>query len=144
MAHEFAHWLLHRDCSIHATREKEQLPDDGDDAEDIDQSVLGWSGLEWLEWQASKLAAALLIPSVAVRIAILPMQRDMGIVLNQGIIFENPTPGNRLECEEQIARVAKSFDVSKTVTRFRLLNLGFYPRRRQIAKPRTPRPASTA
>lgn len=132
-AHEVAHWLLHRDCSITSIKEREQFPDDGEDAEEIDKSVLGWSALHWLEWQASKLAGALLIPRAAAHNTIIGLQNNMGIALNRGIIFQNPTPESRAESEEQIEWVAKLFDVSKTVTRIRLADLGMY--QRQVDEP---------
>lgn len=133
MAHEFAHWLLHRDCSITIIKGREQFPDDGDETEGIDKSILGWSAIDWLEWQASKLAGALLIPRLAAYNSIVGLQREMGITVRHGIIYENPTPESRAESEEQIERIAKFFDVSKTVTRIRLADLGMY--QQQVNEP---------
>ncbi len=126
MAHEFAHWLLHRDCSITAIKDREQFPDDGDESEGIDKFILGWSATDWLEWQASKLAACLLMPKVATQNTLAGVQREMDIPVRRGIIYENLTPQGRAESDEQITWVAKLFDVSKTVARIRLADLGMY------------------
>ncbi len=127
MAHEVAHWLLHRDCDITAIKEREQFPDDDDETEDIDKSAQGWTALQWLEWQASKLAGALLIPRLAAHNTLVGLQKDMGFSQNRlGAIFENSSTEGRAESAEQIEWIAKLFDVSKTVTRIRLSNLGMY------------------
>lgn len=134
MAHEVAHWLLHRDCDITAIKEREQFPDDDDETEDLDKSVQGWSALQWLEWQASKLAGALLIPRLAVRNTLVSVQKEMGFSQNRlGVIYENSSTEGRAESLEQIERIAKLFDVSKTVTRIRLSTLGMY--RKQDSDP---------
>lgn len=134
MAHEVAHWLLHRDCDISAIKEREQFPDDDDETEDIDKSVQGWTALQWLEWQASKLAGALLIPRLAAHNTLVGLQKEMGFSQNRlGAIFENSSTEGRAESAEQIEVIAKLFDVSKTVTRIRLSNLGIY--KKQDAEP---------
>lgn len=134
MAHEVSHWLLHRDCNITAIKEREQFPDDDDETEDIDKSLQGWTALQWLEWQASKLAGALLIPRLAAHLTLVGLQKDMGFSESRlGVIYENSSAEGRAESAEQIEWVAKLFDVSKTVTRIRLSNLGLY--RKQDGEP---------
>jgi Zn-dependent peptidase ImmA (M78 family) len=136
VAHEVAHWLLHRDCKIAAIRAGESFPDDDEQTEQIDAADIGWTSLQWIEWQANKLAAALLIPKEPAIQAIYSLETELGINTQKGIIYENPTPGSRIETYTLLDRIAALFGVSKTVTRIRLTDLQLF----QKQKPNTPRP----
>ena len=135
MAHEFAHWLLHRDCEIAAIKLQEKFPDDSDEAENPDKLDSGWTSLQFIEWQASKFAAALLIPKMAAIRAIYSVQTDLSIPLRKGVIYENTTAGGRAESEQQLELVAKIFEVSKTVTRIRLADLSLYHQQTPKSRP---------
>lgn len=125
-AHEVAHWLLHRDCDIAAIRSNENLPDDDEETEQIDASLTTWTSLEWIEWQANKLAAALLIPTRAAINAIYALQGDMAINTRKGIIYKNSGVQGSIETHAQIIKIAALFGVSNTVARIRLKDLGLY------------------
>jgi Zn-dependent peptidase ImmA (M78 family) len=130
MAHELGHWLLHRDCPVNSIKQQEQLPDDNEDIETFEEPDLIWTPLRWLEWQANTFAAALLVPRKAAIRAIWSVQSDLGIATQKGIVYENATPMGQCETEDQLDRIAKLFNISKTLTRIRLRKLNLYQRQK--------------
>lgn len=123
-AHEFAHWVLHRDCAIAAIRAKKSFPEDG--TEEAEFSNLRWTSLQWIEWQASKLVAAMLIPKAAAIIAIWTVQSELAINTRKGLLYENSNLSGRVETMAQLSRVSEMFGVSKTVAKIRLRDIGLY------------------
>ena len=128
---KLAHWLLHRDCSIAVIKQKDEFPGDGEEVEDADKSAVGWTSLQFIEWQASKLGAALLIPKIAAIHSIYSIQIGLSVPLRQGVIYENKEPEGRAESDRHLGLVAQEFGVSKTVARIRLTDLSLYHQQQQ-------------
>lgn len=126
-AHEFAHWLLHRDCPLKELREAESFPDDDAERESMNHPRWSRGPLEWIEWQANALASAILVPRQQAAIAVLNVNAThFPTHRQQHLIFKNLTPAGRGEADIKLGVVAEAFGVSKTVTRIRLSRLGLY------------------
>jgi hypothetical protein len=127
VCHELGHWLLHRECNISAMKERELFPEDDEYAEEFSSSVdPAWSSLDFIEWQASTFAAAVLLPFAAACAAILEVQEQLGIAMLKGVIYENVTPEGKALADQQVKAVAERFDVSQMATRIRLKNCKLY------------------
>lgn len=105
---------------------RDQTRDQLEDDEPIADSILGWSALEWLEWQANKLAGIILMPASAILLAIEKVQNQEGIVRQRGRIFQNHSQQGKLEASRHLALVANEFQVSKTVAKIRLSDLQLF------------------
>lgn len=126
-AHEIAHWILHRGCAIKDLRNKDAMPDDDVSMDNPPVPVFERTPLQWIEWQASALAAAILIPEEAAKLAVRAAHRSQFQTRRQnGLIYNNGSPSAVLEADVKLGLVAEMFGVSKTVTRIRLKHLELY------------------
>jgi Zn-dependent peptidase ImmA (M78 family) len=134
VAHEVAHWILHRDCSIATIRENSAMPDDDDATTEAITLPIDRTPLQWVEWQASALAAAMLIPEVAANLAVNRVHKQIFQTIRQpDVIYNNMTPGNVLEASTKLGLVADMFCVSKTVATIRLKHLKLYEEQAAIS-----------
>ena len=107
MAHELAHWILHR--SFHSPDNQEyRFRQIACRAVEF-SNFRPWSNYEWEEWQADNLAAALLMPAPAVHLV-----ADGGLVATYDSWYYNT-----------ISVMADHFCVSRRAMQLRLSQLGY-------------------
>lgn len=126
-AHEAAHWLLHRDVSVGRIRSAEATFDDDESREQQGHPGFSRSPMEWIEWQASTLAAALLIPSTTAPVSIAEIH-EVEIPTRRAplVIYCNTSPEGRTETSIKLGIFGAKYGVSKTVAKIRLKRLGLY------------------
>jgi hypothetical protein len=111
LAHEYAHVCLHselwRESNVSAPRACR--------AEDI----VSESVVDWLEWQASYCAAALLMPKSRLRVLVAAYARSHGSL---------PYQPESLEAIGLEQRAVEAFDVSQQAVGVRLTQLGYVKR----------------
>ena len=116
LAHEYAHVWLHselwRDARVAATRACR-----GED-------VVSEAVVDWLEWQASYCAAALLMPKSRLELVVGAYGKFHG---------ENPYEGGSPDAIGLEQRVTEAFDVSRQAAGVRLSQLGYVRRHQQTA-----------
>jgi hypothetical protein len=118
LAHEYGHVRLHAYLFELKARQATGLPPNHDPngiycKRDMIDSA---SKTDWLEWQASYAASALLAPATPVRGIVRPMLEKAGLF---GPVAESTEDGAAL-----IAAVAKAFAISQAAARVRLSVLG--------------------
>jgi Zn-dependent peptidase ImmA (M78 family) len=119
-AHEIGHLVLHR----HLKLKKDFDPNEISDTErDL---VTGKKRLktprDWIEWQANRFGAALLMPRTTFTTAIVHKQQDMGIKRNIGLIYLH----NRFHMRDYIIIVdhlQSMYQASKSAVQNRLTDL---------------------
>lgn len=119
LAHELAHFVLHRDLASSAFKlSTGQIAD-------TDQEVLnhleGDSDRTWLEWQANAFASSMLLPRLTVGTAIRQKQWQMGITRNLGLIYN--TKSNRADFNSVLTHLGDVYQVSRSAARLRLREL---------------------
>lgn len=124
-AHEFAHWVLHRDCDLIKIRASDSFPSDDEQTETRPAPKNTRPSMDWIEWQANYLAASILIPPIAAVNCIIDIHTNE-LPTNRQIrrIYKNLN--QPAEAEHALSLVAQRFGVSKTVMRIRLKAIGLY------------------
>lgn len=110
LMHEISHFWFHRDLDI----------------KQIDDTIRHLSGelkqennpRYWIEWQANRLAGAVLVPTATLREALTDTQKQLGIMRNLGLVYDNP--GNRRDFRCILESLSVLFDVSPQVINVRL------------------------
>jgi hypothetical protein len=113
MAHEFAHFILHGDLTI------ESRDYFGDGIDDSADAISGSAELpparHWMEWQARRYAAALLVPQPTIRTAL-----DSARIDTESLCLN----ASRAERIVLLARhLGATYEVSPSVARYRLEEL---------------------
>ncbi len=115
LAHEFGHYILHRDLKI--TQDTYESFDDSEFNFRTNKYDLK-NIKHWIEWQANYFASSLVMPRVAfIAIKIMHQKRNGW---PQGKIFLDDQVVNRTIFFELIKKIAYSFSVSKTSVLCRL------------------------
>lgn len=81
------------------------------------------SELEWVEWQANKFAAALLLPRPILRTALVAVQHELDIP-RLGSIYLDDHRHNLMAYLSTLRMLSERLRVSRSVLRIRLLDLG--------------------
>ena len=120
LAHEFGHLVLHRNLRV---------PEDGYVSRDTEYDLVTGkkkikSTSDWVEWQANRFAAAILMPRQTVRKALIEIQREMGIAKNIGLVFLDNQPVNIQDYIKIQLRLCQLYQVNKTNIEYRLSDLG--------------------
>ncbi|MDR3565538.1 MAG: ImmA/IrrE family metallo-endopeptidase [Negativicutes bacterium] len=129
LGHEASHWILHRDKYLENKKQtclfkvEEALPSVKCRAADIENS--SWcrsitTDHDLMEWQADRMASALLMPK---RTFLLAVQE----ILEQGGIHEEGIPGGIWDMiiRTVTSKIAEIFQVSQQAARIRFDQLGF-------------------
>lgn len=141
LTHEFAHYILHGNASRAASGAEAELVDTEAEIFKLYASLgtgklAAWlekrsdskrnleTPRDWLEWQANRLAAALLMPSDTVQKGLEEVQDDLEIYTNRGRIFVENLSYSIRDFKNQIRGLASKYFVSPTVARIRLDSLG--------------------
>lgn len=124
MAHELAHWILHRELFIneYAKREKNMII-----SNDTSEGLLTCetdckTDEEWIEWQADYLAGALLMPCTLFSYYFNIIRNELDI--KQDYLYLDKQKCNRSNCTYAIERLSRIFGTSKLAVRVRMYKLG--------------------
>lgn len=117
--HEAAHWLLHRPYF-------DRLPQNGQSRHIACRSIENYrrtkkTGVDWLEWQADSLAAALLMPHDVFYAFARSAIRDAGATRNY--LVKGHTYDRKV-FYEAIGPISKRFSVSHRAAQIRMIHLG--------------------
>jgi len=122
LCHEIGHFVLHRKCNPReVSRDPLKLSDTRVELRFF--RTAQWSDLKWVEWQANQFASALLLPEPSVQKAVVEIQRKLNIP-RPGSIFLDEQSCNMRAYFSVLEHVSRRMNVSRTVLRIRLLNLG--------------------
>jgi Zn-dependent peptidase ImmA (M78 family) len=117
LAHELSHFVFHRDVESIPAGE-DGIPETDNDLE-LDH-VQGRNRRDWLEWQANKFAAALLLPRRFMVGCVLEFQQPKEITRNIGQIHVDYQPQNLRDWDEIAHEMCNTYTVSKSCLRRRL------------------------
>ncbi|MCT3834442.1 ImmA/IrrE family metallo-endopeptidase [Elizabethkingia anophelis] len=117
--HEVSHYFLHRNVLVN-----KNLYDMFSDSEFnyIENKYILDNPKNWIEWQANYLAGCLALPDKDLILKIIRWQQEKGI-RNKGTIFLDKQKVNRDDFNDLCNYLSNYFNISKTVLKFRLLDL---------------------
>jgi len=122
LCHEIGHLVLHRKLNPKLIfRVKSAVVDTATELRFARKPQR--SELDWIEWQANQFAAALLLPRVIVGTTLGAVQHEFGIP-RLGRIYLDDQTCNVRDYAAVLHEVSIRLNVSRTVLRIRLLNLG--------------------
>lgn len=129
VAHEFGHFVLHRDLII-----KKKGYSDVDIFDTTRDVATGRKILttprDWLEWQANRFARAILMPRATTLDALLSVQKSLGITHNQGRIFLDHNRYSKHDFNSTLVQLQLIFEVGRRNLEYRLTELGYLIDRR--------------
>ncbi len=123
LAHEIAHFVLHRRITLEALGGGKELEISDTSRHLVLDQIQGDSPRSWLEWQANKFAASLLLPRFTVPRAVRNKQSEMGIARGLGTIFLDGQPANRDDYHSIMSHLELVYNVSRAAIRLRLREL---------------------
>lgn len=117
--HEIAHYFLHKSVRINGN-----LYESFSDAEfsHFDNKYILNNPKNWIEWQANYLASCLALPKDELTTKIILWQKEKGI-RNKGTIYLDSQNVNIDDFRELSNYLSHYFEISKTVIKYRLLDL---------------------
>ena len=124
IAHELGHFYLHSKIRPEAFGIR---PEDGilDSARDLAVHRIQSTQLRSvIEWQANRFAAGILVPRRTLPLAVVKVQTEVGITHNLGKVWFDPQRPNDRDYRDTVANLAALYQVSRSVIRFRLGELG--------------------
>lgn len=119
LAHEYGHLALHRNIKLIYEPDDEKS---GSDTLALKEKCR--TDGDWMEWQANRYAAALLLPKTMLEQKLARVQLEMGIS-RVGHIIINQHPSSYSDYTQIVATLSDYFKISMTAVRIRLQNLGF-------------------
>jgi Zn-dependent peptidase ImmA (M78 family) len=120
LAHEIAHFVLHRKMNMAALKESSF---EDTDRELILDHVEGANLRSLVEWQANKFASSILLPRKTIKLAVIRKQKELGISRNIGTIHADDQHYNSRDWRDLLEFLVSTFNVSKTAIKIRLLEL---------------------
>lgn len=125
VAHEAAHWILHR--SFHSPDNREYSCRNGAyivhrAAVKRDKNMYFWNDYDWEEWQADTLAAALLMPVEYFRCAML---MELSLCDYHGYSNHLIEGIHDMTIGKVVSGLSELFGVSRTAVRIRIRQLGY-------------------
>ncbi|MDY3339021.1 ImmA/IrrE family metallo-endopeptidase [Riemerella anatipestifer] len=117
--HEVAHYFLHRKLLIN--KNLYELFSDSEFSYIENKYILD-NPKNWIEWQANYLAGCLALPEVDLITKVIKWQEENSI-RNKGTIFLDKQKVNRDDFKNLCEYLSEFFKISKTVIKFRLLDL---------------------
>ncbi len=119
-SHELGHFLLHQDLKMNQIAYNSF-------SDSQYNFRLGKHKLDnekqWIEWQANHFAACLILPATSLRARLILFQDKKGI-RNQGTIYYDHQPINRIDFGKTITFLSNFFKVTATNVKYRLEELG--------------------
>lgn len=130
LAHEIGHFCLHRRMIGKGKFiSREQLPRDDEDHLRY-REMAALSDLGWAEWQANEFAMALILPQFSLMREVVRIQREIGVMNNQGLLFFDDQPRNIMDCMHVTATLALHYQIPRGAIWKRLRYLGILQDRR--------------
>lgn len=120
VAHEIAHFFLHTNLEVDQSIYENQSDSSYDPT--IGKHLL-INDRQWIEWQASQLAACILLPKHSVLYKLVEYQTRIGI-RNKGTIYVDNNPQNVSDFKNILCILSDYFGVSSTNLKYRLSDLG--------------------
>lgn len=117
LAHEFGHLALHRNIKLIYEADDEKSSSDT-----LALKEKCRTDSDWMEWQANRYAAALLLPKTMLEQKLVKVQYEMGIS-RVGHIIINQHPSSYAEYTQILTILSGYFKASMTAVRIRLQNL---------------------
>lgn len=117
LAHEFGHLALHRNIKL-----VYEIDDEKSTSDTLALKEKCRTDSDWMEWQANRYAAALLLPKTMLEQKLINVQREMGIS-KVGHIVVNEHPSSYAEYSLILSILSGYFKASITAVRIRLQNL---------------------
>lgn len=130
LAHELAHWRLHRHIYLHRANEKSLFPSGGERPDHVLRSRQS----DPLEFQANRLASCLLMPREMVKRAWHEWRGGMDPIYLPDLRAEVGDYGtDEMVLENAVRPLAATFQVSAEAMRIRLEDMGFLLRKREAS-----------
>ena len=123
MGHEFGHLVLHADLLIKRTAYADV------DISDIKKDLLTGKKLllnprDWLEWQANRFSAAILMPRRTMQAALVDVQKSIDIHRNVGHIYlHDDEEYSKRDFQQTLEGLKLIYKVTKTSLKYRLIDL---------------------
>lgn len=121
LCHEMGHLVLHRKLNPKLISNEKKLIDTRRELRFVRAATR--SELDWIEWQANQFASSMLLPRPIVYSALADVQKELEIP-RPGWIYLDDTRHNLVAYLATLRRLSERLNVSRTMTRIRLLNLG--------------------
>lgn len=121
LAHELAHFVLHRRIHRKLTNNKSQIVDTNRQL--ILDHVQSDNARDWAEWQANKYASSILLPRFTIRQAVVEKQKEIGITRRIGTIFLDNQAKNKKDYSKILNHLSEIYVVSKSAIKIRLREL---------------------
>ena len=121
-AHELGHWVLHRHREIRSQKQSGPTVEFEDDEKTVCRLETKTSG-DWLEWQANVFAAAVIMPRLTFKAAVIAAQESFGITKNLGEVWLSDAHYSRKDFNNVVSHIAHTYDVSKSSVEVRLRTL---------------------
>jgi len=122
LAHELAHFVMHKKVSLGSIKVGDSEISDTNRSLILDH-VHSDNPREWLEWQANKFASSLVLPRKTLPIAVVAIQKTLGIS-RQGMIYLDRQPANISMFYSIVETLMKLYETSKSSIKLRLKELG--------------------
>lgn len=121
LCHEIGHLVLHRRLNPKLISNEKKLIDTRRELRFVRTATR--SELDWIEWQANQFASSMLLPRPIVYSALSEVQKELEIP-RPGWIYLDDTRHNLMAYLTTLSRLSERLNVSRTMMRIRLLNLG--------------------
>lgn len=123
LAHELGHFLMHRHLLDYISIWKDfSIIEDGDRELYLNQ-LTSDNPKTWIEWQANKFAASLLLPRATLPDKVISIQNNLGITRNLGKIYLGSRGRFDTDYIDIMKELMSAYQVSKAALRIRLLEL---------------------
>jgi len=119
-AHELGHFILH--CNLKMNQKVYDTFSDSKFNFRLGKHTLE-NDKQWIEWQANKFAAALILPEISLKARVLWYQDKEGI-RNKGTIYVDHQPVNQIDFNNIVTFLSGFFCVTKTSIIYRLKDIG--------------------
>jgi Zn-dependent peptidase ImmA (M78 family) len=120
LAHELGHLVLHRTVDFEKSKYES--------IQDVDNNFRGReciTDVDWMEWQANRFAAALLMPRRTLKRALDKAQKAAGLGGYRGRIYVSNAAYHLKDFDITIEEMARIYGVSKTNIEYRLKSYGY-------------------
>lgn len=122
LAHEYGHLVLHRNVDTAKAGYSDDSIEDGDLDFVTNRKELR-SPRDWIEWQANRFAAALLMPRATFSDALIEYHKQAGIRRNVGVVVVDSSAPSQRDLSLVLGHLARLYEVNRTNVECRLRDL---------------------
>lgn len=120
-AHEIGHLVLHRNLKLPEGYDADEISDTERDL--ITGKKILSTARDWLEWQANRFAASVLMPRATIGNAVIEKQKELGIKRNIGFIYLDNNTFNIKDYQDIVKHLQYVYQASKSSIKYRLIGL---------------------